>query len=288
MIEQRSKEWFKQREGRVTGSAIGAILGLSAWATADDVLRRMAREYQGLPPSFTGNIATEYGTRNEPLATADLELLIGDIDETGFHQIEDWLGASPDGLLGDDYVIEIKCPYGKRNATKESDFLSLKVQTHYYAQVQFEMYCTGRKKAWFYQWSPVGGEKLEEIKYDKAFIDDALPRLKKFHDRYLKERSDKKHAEPLKKKLEDDEAILLSIEYAGLVDHESKIKDRKKRIIDKLVDMSEGDDCIVNGMNLTHVTKQGAISYAKAVKAIAPDVDLEPYRGKPSAYWLFK
>ena len=66
--EQRSPEWFAQRKGRVTGSVAGAILGLNAHQSPDAILRRMVREYHGLESEFTGNIATEYGQLNEPMA----------------------------------------------------------------------------------------------------------------------------------------------------------------------------------------------------------------------------
>ena len=67
-IEQRSKEWFAQRKGRVTGSVAGAILGLNAHQSPDAILRRMVRDHHGLESEFVGNIATEYGQLNEPMA----------------------------------------------------------------------------------------------------------------------------------------------------------------------------------------------------------------------------
>jgi len=57
-MEQRSPQWFKAREGRVTGSSVGAILGLSPFMAPDDVMRRMVREYHGAEAEFQGNSAT--------------------------------------------------------------------------------------------------------------------------------------------------------------------------------------------------------------------------------------
>ena len=115
-MEQRSAEWFAARLNRVTGSAIGAILGLSPFATPADVMRRMVREYHGQESEFKGNVATEYGQQNEQNAIADYEMQSGNkVQECGFfvHPDFEWLGASPDGLIGDDGLIEVKCPYGK-------------------------------------------------------------------------------------------------------------------------------------------------------------------------------
>ena len=58
-VKQRSPEWFKARIGRLTGSNIGAALGLTPWKTPDDLIRQMVREYHGAEPEFVGNAATE-------------------------------------------------------------------------------------------------------------------------------------------------------------------------------------------------------------------------------------
>ena len=97
--QQRTKEWFAARKGRITGSAVGGILGVSKYSKPSEILRRMVREYHGQPSEFSGNVATEYGTINEPNALADYELETGNtVVEVGFIQFNDWLGASPDGF----------------------------------------------------------------------------------------------------------------------------------------------------------------------------------------------
>ena len=65
---QRSTEWHEQRKGRVTGSISGAILGLNPFMSPEQALRRMVRDYHNVESEFTGNIATEYGSLNEPIA----------------------------------------------------------------------------------------------------------------------------------------------------------------------------------------------------------------------------
>ena len=68
MIVQRSPEWHEQRKLRLTGSRIGAILGLSPWQTPENVLRQMVREYHGAESEFTGNPATDWGNQHETRA----------------------------------------------------------------------------------------------------------------------------------------------------------------------------------------------------------------------------
>ena len=209
MESQRSTEWFQKRKGRITGSISGAVLGLNPWMSKEDVMRSWVRDALGAEREFSGNAATQYGVFNEDNAISDLELDHGyDVVDTGFHTYEDWLGASPDGLIGDDTVLEVKTPYGKR---KGGEFKPLSEQLHYYAQVQLEMLCTGRSKAIFYQWSPLSS-KLEHIPQDNEWLDENLPKLRLFYDQFLKElESPQKHLEPKSIAIRDDLFQLLDI-----------------------------------------------------------------------------
>jgi len=65
--QQRTPEWFKQRKGRITGSVVGAALGVNPYMTPDALIRRLVRLWHGAESEFNGNIATEYGTLHEPI-----------------------------------------------------------------------------------------------------------------------------------------------------------------------------------------------------------------------------
>lgn len=282
MIEQRSSEWFKKRKGKITGSAIGAILGLNPFTTSKDVMRRMVRESNGYESEFLGNVATNYGTANEPVATFDFTLETGlQVTETGFHLHPDydWLGASPDGFIGDDSVIEIKCPYGKRDT---DNFLSINDQMHYYSQVQYEMFCTGRKKCYFFQWSPVG-TKLEIVEFNQNFIDSTLPQLKNFYDRFLLElKTPDKHLAPLVKTLD---ACNASLRYENALDNYNTAKEELEQAREELINLADGNKTVIGDFLVYPIERKGAISYAKVVKELLPDADLEKYRGKPTTSW---
>ena len=281
-MEQRSKEWYAVREGRITGSAIGAILGLSQFATADDVMRRMVRQHNGQPEDFTGNAATEYGTQNEPNALADYQFETGnDVAECGFfiHPDFNWLGASPDGLISDDGLIEIKCPYGKRHDV-EPDFLSAAEQTGYYAQMQFQLFATGRMWCDFYQWSAYGS-KLERVNFDPEFIEYALPKLKAFYELYLQERE----PENAWRYIDGGELVQkYKMAKAALEVAQSELDEARQA----LIDATGGKGGKVGDLNITLAKRQGSIAYAKAVKDLLPDADLEAYRGKETEYWVIK
>ena len=186
-MEQRSEEWFKARKGRVTGSSVGAILGVSPFTKRADVMRRMVRDWHGAPSEFTGNVATNWGTLNEEGAICQYEMNTGQmVEKCGFYTMDDWLGASPDGLVGATGLIEVKCPYGLRDRPNPV-FKTAKMQVHYYSQMQIQMYVTGREWCHFYQWAP-NGDELETVHFDKPYTDTALMALKRFYDEYLIER----------------------------------------------------------------------------------------------------
>ena len=282
MIEQRSKEWFDQRKGKITGSSIGAILDFSPFTKPKDVMRRMVRDYLGCESEFQGNCATFYGTANESVAILDFTLETGlQVTETGFHVHPgyDWLGASPDGFVGDDAVIEIKCPYGKRDS---DEFLSINDQPHYFAQIQYEMFCTGRKKCYFFQWSAVS-TKLEIVEFQQDFIDKTLPKLREFHDKFLLElENPEKHITPLVQTLD---ACNASLRYEHALDIYNTAKEELEKAKEELIKLADGKKSVIGDLLVYPIERKGTISYAKAIKELLPDADLEKYRGKPSTSW---
>jgi putative phage-type endonuclease len=187
-MEQRSEEWFKARKNRVTGSAVGAILGLSPFAKPDDAMRRMVREYHGLPTEFKGNVATEWGTRNEAGAIVEYEMTTDRIVKpASFVMYEHWLGASPDGYVSEKGLIEVKCPFSLRHEFAPVKFKLAKEQPHYYAQIQIQLFVTNREWCDFWQWTP-SDNNLERVHRDQKYLDTILRGLKFFYERYLIER----------------------------------------------------------------------------------------------------
>lgn len=149
MMDQGSDEWFAIRIGKVTASRVADILAKtkSGYSTSRDnymaqlVCERLTNQKA---ESFT-NAAMQHGTETEPLARAAYEALKDVlVDEVGFvpHPSIKMAGASPDGLVGDDGLLEIKCP---NTATHIDTLLNQSVPTKYFTQMQFQMACTGRE-----------------------------------------------------------------------------------------------------------------------------------------------
>jgi putative phage-type endonuclease len=275
----------EKRTGRITGSVAGAILGLSPFMGADDVLRRMVRDYHRAESEFTGNVATQYGSFHEPGAIVDFQMETGFVatanEDFFIHPEHDWLGATPDGFVSDGALIEIKCPYGKRDS---GEFKSIEDQQHYYAQMQIEMACTGKQRCWFYQWSAHNSEAVC-VSFDQEWFDSALPVLAAFHARYLSELDNPDHLEAKRTIVETPLAAKLMAEYHDLAEAIDKATERKKEVLADLIVLAGARNATICGHKLTQVEREGAVSYAKALKKYAPDADLEPFRGKPTSYW---
>ena len=287
-MEQRTEEWHAARKWRITASSVGAILGNAPYATRADVMRRMVREWVGAPEEFEGNIATEYGVQNEAGALTEYQMETGlRVEPIGFVTREDWAGCSPDGLIGEAGGLEIKCPFGLRKEDAPA-FKALEDQPHYYDQVQFSLWVTGREWWDFYQWSP-RGSALEGVKVNAAWQDENLPRLRQFYAEYLAEREDPAiHLEPKRPIIDTPEAHRIMAEYDQICDALDRAEERKKELLADMVRIAGEKNSIFAGRKLTKTEKAGAIAYAKAVKALLPSADLEPYRGKPSSYWGVK
>ena len=98
--EQRSERWFKLREARLTASAFSNALGF--WNTGR---RDLWEEKLAIKAPFAGNDATRWGTKLEPVALRDFEIITGNVPShemfrvLGTDPIHNWFGGSPDGLL---------------------------------------------------------------------------------------------------------------------------------------------------------------------------------------------
>lgn len=286
MIEQRTPEWHAQRLGRVTASNVGAILGLSPYQTRSDVLRAMVRASLGAEPEFTGNVATQHGSFHEEGARVEFEMETGlTVEKCGFFEWEDWLGASPDGLIGGEGIWECKSPYGIRKDEKPQ-FKSIKDMPHYYAQIQIQLWCSGRSLCDFYQWAP-NGTKWETVQKNDKWLNANIPILRQFHAEYLDALAGdtSEYLAPLRLTIDTPAAHKAMQEWDELKEQIELLEERKKDLLAELVEMGKGRDATIAGRKLTRVEKAGSVSYAKVVKEKLPDLDLTPWTGKATEYW---
>jgi putative phage-type endonuclease len=149
MMDQGTEEWFTIRIGKVTASRVADVIAKTKTgysATRDNYMAQLICErLTGLKGESFTNAAMQHGTDTEPLARAAYEALQDAlVDEVGFvpHPSIEMAGASPDGLVGDDGLLEIKCP---NTATHIETLISKVVPGKYNTQMQFQMACTGRQ-----------------------------------------------------------------------------------------------------------------------------------------------
>ncbi len=158
MSDQRTAEWFAQRAGKVTASRVSDVLaktktGYSA-SRANYMAQLVAERLTGQPAESFSNAAMQWGTDTEPFARAAYEVQQGVmVDEVGFvaHPSIEWSGASPDGLVAHNGLVEIKCP---NTATHIDYLLKGVVPTKYQPQMLWQMACTGRKWCDFASYDP--------------------------------------------------------------------------------------------------------------------------------------
>jgi len=158
MFEQGTDEWLAERAGKVTASRISDLMaktktGVSA-SRANYGAQLIAERLTGTPASSFSNTAMQWGTDTEPQARAMYALTSGDeVEETGFHHHPeiDMSGASPDGLVAADGLVEIKCP---NTATHISTLRGAGIDKKYLLQMQWQMACTDRVWCDFVSFDP--------------------------------------------------------------------------------------------------------------------------------------
>ena len=177
MSIQGSPEWFAERCGFATASRFKDVL--AKIKTGEAATRRNYRA-QLVCERLTGkaaesftNAAMEWGTAHEPEARMQYEAMRGSIvQEVGFikHPAIPFCGASPDGLVDDAGMVEIKCP----NTATHIDTLLSGMSPDHMPQVQGQMWVCGRQWVDFISYDPRLPEKLQlhiqRVERDEKYI----------------------------------------------------------------------------------------------------------------------
>lgn len=148
-MDQLSEEWFAIRCGKVTASRMGDLMATTrsgpGASRATYMGELIAERLTGKPAERFQSEAMKWGVDNEPHANAAYVFFRDvQIDPVGFvaHPSIANSGASPDGLVGVEGLIEIKCP---QTATHIETLLSETIYVRYIYQMQWQMACTGRQ-----------------------------------------------------------------------------------------------------------------------------------------------
>ena len=154
MVEQGSPEWFAQRLGRITASNFGALMtlprskkdreaGLISETARTYLIKKVSEVLTGMSKEFTTQ-SMEWGSETEDEARKiyELENMV-EVKQIGFAILESnpIVGGSPDGLVGDDGIIEIKCPDSN---TFTGYLLGDSIVKGYMAQIQGNLWILDR------------------------------------------------------------------------------------------------------------------------------------------------
>lgn len=189
---QLSPEWFEARRGFVGASSINDVMattksGGEAATRRNLRARIIAERLTGVCAESYTNAAMQWGIDNEPIARAMYEIKSGnDVEQVGFilHPEIKMTGASPDGLINNDGLIEIKCP----NTATHIDYLLGGVPpTEYHNQMLWQMECTGRKWCDFASFDSRMPDDLQLFIVRFHRDDERIAELKKGVEKFLSE-----------------------------------------------------------------------------------------------------
>ncbi len=163
MSIQGTPEWLAERAGKVTASMVSAVLAKPETAGYRDYQAQLVAEILTGKPQGSDytNAAMAFGTEMEPLARSAYEAETGfSVDEVGFcqHPTIERAGASPDGLVGNSGLVEIKCP---KVATHLAYLIAGVVPVGYKNQMMWQMACSGRDWCDFASFRPDLPEHLQ-------------------------------------------------------------------------------------------------------------------------------
>lgn len=187
-MEQRTDEWFAVRCGKVTASRIADVVARTKTGYGADRANYMAelvveRLTNTRAESYT-NAAMQWGIDQEPAARDAYSARTGElVTEIGFipHPRIAMAGASPDGLVGVDGMVEIKCP----NTASHIEYMMEGEPAHkYFLQMQWQMACANRQWNDFCSYDPRMPEGLQlfivRVPRDDSVIEMLEAEVEKF------------------------------------------------------------------------------------------------------------
>jgi len=187
-MDQLTDEWFAARVGKVTASRMGDLMATTRTgygaSRANYMAELIAERLTGKKAERFQNEAMQWGVEKELEANAayvfHTDLMI---DSVGFieHPSIPMSGASPDGHVGSDGSVEIKCPM---TATHIDTLLSNTIASKYIYQMQWQLACSGRQWCDFVSYDPRMPPEMQlfvkRVPRDSKVIADLETEVRKF------------------------------------------------------------------------------------------------------------
>lgn len=184
--KQRSENWYNERLGRFTASEIHKLLGVKGLGLTGETycFEKACEMVFGIDEeeNFVSS-DMQRGINLEPIAFRKFqelkELEFMEVKESYFFPFGDSAGASPDGLINNDGVLEIKCPRSKKFFRLVSDGEKA-IDSEYYAQMQMQMLCSNSDTAYFFNYIIFKGVEMWHeiiVKRDDVMIEKIKERI---------------------------------------------------------------------------------------------------------------
>ena len=184
---QRTDDWYTVRLGKVTASRVGDVIAKTrtGWSSARQSYmdQLIAERVTGQRARAFVSPAMQWGTDNEADALNAYAFYRDEPRPVGFvhHPEIEWTGASPDALIGDAGLVEIKCP---DTTTHLNTILSDAVPEKHLPQIMWQLACTGRQWCDFVSFDPRCPEPMRvfirRVARDEARISEIAEAVRQF------------------------------------------------------------------------------------------------------------
>lgn len=266
-----TKEEIEFRRTKIGASDAASILGISPWKTANQLWKE---KVQGLETKT--NSSMQRGNDMEAHAREEFEKLTG-LSVMPIMKINpkiEWQIANFDGMtFGEDVFVEIKCP----NKKVHEMALNGQLPDYYMSQLQHQLCVAGLDMGFYFSFDGQKGA-LVEVKKDQDYIDDLLEKESKFWECMLK-KSEPSLTEKDFIERTDDRWIVLTKELIEIC----ALEERKAKIREELIELSEGMNCKGGGIRLMKKSRSGLVDY-KAIPQLK-GIDLESFRKCATEYF---
>lgn len=141
-FDQRSDEWKSIRMGKFGGTD-AQIVANNGTGLQTLIYKKVAELMTGKSEDEYTNLDMQRGVEQEEIARGMYELTTGrEVKTVGYCENDEYSGCSPDGLVGDDGLVEIKC---QKDSVFVKTMYTKKIDTKYVYQIQMQLYVTGRE-----------------------------------------------------------------------------------------------------------------------------------------------
>lgn len=189
-------DWLSLRAGKFTGSDFSVMLG-NGETKRKMILEKATEHILGKPCNKDHYVSADMlrGIELESVARQlYIEETFNDVKEVGFIEKDEYCGCSPDGLVADDGIIEIKCP---KDTVFVEQKINGKIKPEYYIQIQYNLYISERKWCDYIAYNenfPILIRRYERdeemIKNIEELLKDGIKKVKEIENNFKRDNND--------------------------------------------------------------------------------------------------